>query len=307
MSNVKEEVVNELHKPARRMFKRRRVIVKGIHDLFQSDLVEMQPYSKFNKGYRYILVVINVFSKYVWALPIKTKTSKHVSEAMKKILLNETPPKNMQTDRGGEFYGVAFQKLMKEFKINHYSSFSNMKASVVERVNRTLKSRLFKKFSLQGHYKWLTILPETVIEYNNTVHSVIGMKPIDVNEKNEKEILLNVYSPIKIAHKSKLKVGDSVRISKYRELFFKGYTPNWSNEVFNIKKVNRTNPVTYMLQDQKLEEIQGAFYKEELQKAKHSDVYLIEKVLRRSGNKVYVKWLGLDKLHNSWILKSELV
>ena len=159
MTTIKEQVVNELHKPARKKFMRRRVIVKGLNDLLQADLVEMQPYSKFNRGYRYILVVINVFSKYVWAEPVKTKSGKDVATAMKTILLTlKTNPQNLQTDRGTEFFNQHFQKLMERFKINHYSTFSNLKASVVERVNRTLKTRMWKMFSLQGNYRWLNIL-----------------------------------------------------------------------------------------------------------------------------------------------------
>ena len=310
MTTIKEQVVNELHKPARKKFMRRRVIVKGLNDLLQADLVEMQPYSKFNRGYRYILVVINVFSKYVWAEPVKTKSGKDVATAMKTILLTlKTNPQNLQTDRGTEFFNQHFQKLMERFKINHYSTFSNLKASVVERVNRTLKTRMWKMFSLQGNYRWLNILQDIVKDYNNTKHSTIAMKPNQVNKQNEKKILRSIFTHAKTVDSklAKFKVGDHVRISKYREAFSKGYTPNWSNEIFRIKKVKMTNPRTYIIEDERNEEIQGGFYEQELQKAKHSDVYLVEKILRRKGNKVYVKWLGLDKKFNTWINKNDVV
>lgn len=101
--------------------------------------------------------------------------------------------------------------------------------------------------------------------------------------------------------------GDPVRISKYREAFTKGYRPSWSNEIFLVKKILHSNPITYLLKDKNGEEIQGAFYKEELQKTQYPDIYLIEKILRRKGNKVFVKWLGLDKKNNSWIYKSNLL
>lgn len=310
MGSIKKDVVNELHKPARRRFKRRRVIVKGLNDLWQADLVEMQPYAKFNKGYRYILVVINAFSKYVWALPVKSKSGKDVTLAMEKILLDvKVPPKNLQTDRGKEFFNVEFQKLMKNFQINHYATFSNLKASIVERVNRSLKSNMWKKFSMQGNYKWTSILPETVTEYNTTKHSSINKMPIEVDENNEKEILKFAFTHKKTIDPKlpRFKVGDPVRISKHREAFSKGYTPNWSNEIFYVKKVKLTNPRTYILQDDGNVEIQGAFYEVELQKVKHPDVYLVEKILRRKGNKVYVKWLGFDKSHNQWILKKDVL
>lgn len=308
MSNVKEDVVNELHKPVRRNFKRRKVIIKGLNDLWQSDLIEMLPYSKLNNGHRYVLVVIDTFSKYVWCLPLKSKTVKNVSEAMQKIFyIAKTTPKNLHTDRGNEFFGGIFQNLMKKYNINHYSTFSNLKASIVERVNRTLKNKMWKQFSMQGSYKWLDILPKIVFDYNNTIHSTTGLKPIDVNRKNEKQLLKNVFKGIKIVdpRTPKFKIGDSVRISKYREFFSKGYTPNYSNEIFTINKVNMTNPTTYILEDEQKNEIQGGFYQEELQAVKHPDVYLVEKVLRRKGNKVYVKWLGMKS--KNWILKNALL
>lgn len=307
---IKEELVAELHKPARKRFKRRRVILKGLNDLFQADLVEMIPYAKSNRGFRYILVVINAFSKYVWAYPVKRKTGKDVTAAMQKVLTSvKVAPKNVQTDLGKEFYNVDFQRLMRQHAINHYSTYSSMKSSIVERCNRTLKNRMWKQFSLQGSYKWLDILPKLVNNYNTTRHRTIGMKPADVTSKNAKLLLRTVYSHTKTVDPKgqKFRTGDSVRVSKHRSVFTKGYTPSWSNEIFTISTVRLTNPTTYKLTDQAGQEIKGGFYDYELQKAKHSDVYLVEKVLKKKGNLVYVKWLGFDNKHNSWISKADLV
>lgn len=307
MSLIKETVVNELHKPARKNYKRRHVIIKNLNDLWQADLVEMQPYAKFNKGFRYILVVINTFSKYVWVQPVKRKTGKEVAHAMKTILEEvKIPPKNMQTDLGKEFYNQDFKNLMVDFKINHYSTYSNLKASIVERVNRTLKGLMWKQFSLQGNYRWVSILKDIVFKYNTTKHRTTGMKPIDITKSNAHKITYNNIKTVD-PNTPKFKQGDFVRISKYREAFQKGYTPNWSNEIFQIKELKLTNPRTYLLKDSKNEDILGGFYTEELQKVKHVDAYLVEKILRRKGNKVYVKWLGLDQKNNSWILKKDLL
>lgn len=307
MSNVKRAVVNEIHKPARVNFKRRHVIIKGLNDLLQADLVEMIPYAKMNSGYKYILTVINVFSKYAWAIPVKNKTAKDVTNAMKNVLKNGDIPRNLQTDLGKEFYNKEFKELMKKYNINHYSTYSTKKASIVERLNRTLKSNMWKEFSYQGTYKWLKILPEIVHKYNTTRHRTTHMKPIDVNLKNEKHLLNTVYSRIKIADvHSKFKVNDKVRISKYREQFSKGYTPNWSNEIFTIKRIKYSNPTTYLLQDSKGEEIKGGFYEEELQKTRHPNVYLVEKIVRKNGNKFLVKWLGFHSRYNSWVNKEDL-
>lgn len=310
MSDLKYEVIKELHQPARKSFRRRKVIIKGLNDLIQADLVEMIPYAKMNKNFRYILIVINVFSKFVWAQPVKRKTGKDVTNAMNTIL-SQMPikPKNLQTDNGKEFYNKDFKTLMTRYKINHYSTFSNLKASIVERVNRTLKNMMWKQFSYQGSYKWVPILPDIISKYNKTQHSTIRMKPIEITKKKAPLILSTIYNHPKIVdpRKKKLKKGDHVRISKYREAFSKGYTPNWSNEIFNIKKVNLTNPITYLLEDQNKQEIQGNFYSEELQKTSYPDVFLIEKVLKTKGDKVFVKWLGLDTSHNSWINKNNVL
>lgn len=198
---------------------------------------------------------------------------------------------------------------MKKFAINHYSTYSNLKASIVERVIRTLKSRMWKQFSLQGNYKWLDILDKIVSEYNNTIHSVTGIAPAKVTKQNEKEILNRAYSQLKVVDPkpAKFQVNDYVRISKYRDAFQKGYTPNWSNEIFKVTKVRQTNPRVYLLTDSNGEEIQGTFYTSELQKVQFPDIYLVEKILKRKKGQVYIKWLGLPSKFNSWVNSSELV
>ena len=158
----REKVVEELHKPARRRYKRRKYDIRGIDETCQADLVEMIPYSNENKGFRYLLTVIDIFSKYAWAVPMKSKTGNDVTIAMESILKHGRVPHNLQTDQGKEFYNSNFQNLMKKYKINLYSSHSNLHASICERFNRTLKNATWMKFSLQGSYKWLDILPELV-------------------------------------------------------------------------------------------------------------------------------------------------
>lgn len=310
MSAIKKDIVNELHRSARVNFKRRKVIIRGLDDLFQADLVEMIPYAKINKNYRYILIVIDAFSKYVWAAPTKTKSGKEITGAMEKILkTNGRIPTHLQTDMGREFYNKQFQELMKKYNINHYSSFSSKKSSIVERVNRTLKSMMYKTFSINGNFRWHDLLDKIVKKYNNTKHRTIGMKPIEVNKSNEKMLLNSVYSYPSITLSQsppKFKLGDRVRISKYRSAFEKGYTPNWSNEIFTISKITYTDPITYLLTDSQGQDIKGCFYTEELLKVKHPDVYLVEKVLKRKGDKVYVKWLGFDSSKNSWISKDNI-
>jgi transposase InsO family protein len=193
-SKAKEAVVNELHKPIRINFKRRRTIIKGLDDLFQIDLIEMLPYSAQNSSYKYILVVIDSFSKFLWTRPLKSKSAKDVTDAMNHILKNlkgthHSYPTNLQSDLGKEFYNKTFQDLMKKYNINHYSSYTKIKASMAERVIRTLKAKLYKLFSLRGTYKWINILQDVTKEYNNSKHRTIDMAPNKVTRKNEKLIL----------------------------------------------------------------------------------------------------------------------
>lgn len=199
---------------------------------------------------------------------------------------------------------------MKNYNINHYSTYSVKKASIVERVIRTLKQKLYKYFSLTGSYKWIDKPLKRVVDiYNKSVHRITKHKPADVNKSNESIIMDNIKSTQKIPppKKNKYNVGDFVRISKYKEHFQKGYTPNWSTELFTIKRVNKTNPVTYCIEDQRKQIILGSFYEQELQKTYSPNVYLIEKVIKKKGNKIFVKWLGLSDKENSWINKNSIV
>lgn len=305
----KEALVAKLHKPIRKNFLRRRVIQKGLNDTWQIDLVEMIPYSRENKGYKYILTIIDIFSKYAYGRALKKKDSLSVVQAMIDVLENSRlgPPKNIHSDQGKEFFNKNFESLMKKHGINHFHTFSKMKASIIERWNRTFKNKLWPKFNLQGHYNWISILDEIIYKYNNTRHRTIKMKPIDVNYKNEKNLLYTVYNNIKIFRYGKFRKGDYVRISKEKSIFYKSYLPNWSTEIFIIAKVNITNPITYDLIDLQNNKISGKFYQEEIQKTTLFDTYLVEKILKRKKDKLYVKWLGFDSTHNSWINKHNLV
>jgi len=279
VSVEKRRLVEELHAPARKNFPRRRVIVRGYDDLWQADIVEMHPYSRFNKGYHYILTVIDVLSKYAWAVPLKSKSGSEMTNAIAEIIRKSgRRPKNLQTDMGKEFYNADVQRLVNKHGINHYSTYSVMKASIVERFNRTLKNDMWKMFTLNGNYKWIDLLSRLVSNYNARKHRTIGMRPVDVTPAIAERLLATVYSAIKITGLAKFKVGDSVRVSKYKTVFEKGYTPNWTTEVFKIVKVQRTNPVTYLLEDYRGKSIAGAFYEYELHRATHPDIYLVEKV-----------------------------
>lgn len=306
MCDSKRQVVEELHRSARKNFPRRKTIMYGINDTYQIDLVEMIPLAKFNNNYKYILTIIDVFSKYAFGFPIKTKSAINVTCAMKKLFQSGNIPRNIFSDFGREFYNTEFKQLMRQYNVNHYSTFTSKKGAIVERFNRTLKTNMWKYFNLYSTNKWVNVLQSLIDAYNNSKHSTIGMKPKSVNKRNEKKLLHSVYNYASYLKPAKYSVGNCVRISKYKHIFEKGYTPNWTTEIFKIVKIQQTQPVTYLLSDYQNNKIQGAFYEEELQGVKHKNLYLFERIIKKRGDKLFVKWLGFDSTHNSWISASDI-
>ena len=213
MSSEMETVVKEIHRSARCNYPCRKYDIGGLDEIFQADLVEMQPYARENKGYRYMITAIDVFPKYTWAVPVKNKTDIEITAGIKSILEQGRVPQNLQPDQRSQFYNKDFENLMKKDNINMYSSYSNLKASIIERFNRTLRGKMWKKFSLQDNHKWINILSSLISSYNNTKHQTIGMKPKDVNPTNKAEVVKRFrYKNISVKNQ-KFKIGDKVRIS----------------------------------------------------------------------------------------------
>lgn len=305
--NVRAGIAKELHKQSRINYPRRYVELKGVNDLYQADLVDMSSFSKLNKGYKFILTIINCFSKLAFAFPLKSKRALEVENVLEPIF-KKYPMKHFQTDQGSEFFNVRVTSLLKRFGINQYHSFSEKKASIVERFNRTLKERMWRKFTEQGTFRWLNILPLLIRNYNNSVHSTTGLKPVDITRDNELLVLNRIVKHRKTFKlKQKFFVDDKVRISRIPKQFTKGYWPRWSNEVYVVWKVQNTNPITYLLRDTTGQVLKGGFYQHEISKTKFSDTYLIQKVVKKQGNRLLVRWLGFDKTHDSWISKKDLV
>ena len=265
----------------------------------------MQQFSKWNKGYRYLLMVLDLFSKYGWIVPLKDKKGETVTEALKTIFKEGRKPQYLWTDKGKEYYNKNMRELLEKNNITLYSTENEEKSSVCERWNRTIKTKMWKQFTVQRNTQYLDILPKILDQYNNTKHSSIKMTPVEAGKKkNESAVSYNLYGDMKqLSSKPKFKVGDKVRISKYkRKVFDKGNTPNWTEEIFLIDKIQSTNPISYRLKDLNNEEIQGSFYEPELLPAKQ-EVFRIDKVIRRDYKKkqALVKWKGYTNDFNSWI------
>ena len=182
-----------------------------------------------------------------------------------------------------------------------YSAFNEGKSDVAERFIRTLKNKMFKHMTAISKNVYFDVLDDIVNKCNNTIHRTIKMKPIDVTDDSFAE-----YNEESNKRNPKFKVGDHVRITKYKHIFAKGYAPNWSEEIFVIKKVKNTVPWTYVISDVNNEEIIGSFYEKELQKTNKKE-FRIEKILKRKGDKLHVKWKGYDNLFNCWINKKDIL
>ena len=305
-----DKLAEELHKPIRRKFIQRRVISNGIDHIWSADLIEMQPYSKENDGVRYLLNVIDVFSKYAWSKPLKNKTGNEVTEAFGEILKEGRKCKLLWVDEGTEFYNKVFLKFLDDNDIKIYHTFNQGKAVIIERFNKTMKTWMWKYFSANNTFRYIDMLPDLINKYNNKKHRSIKMSPKEASlKKNEGRVYYNLYGdmeqPLLV---SKFKVGDKVRISKIKRKFEKGYWPNFTEENFIVRSIQYTNPLTYTLTDLDGEEIKGSFYEQELQKT-DQEIFRIEKVIRKDNKKkqALVKWRGYPEKFNSWIPLRDIV
>ena len=251
------------HRPAVQKFPTRKVIVYSIDHQHQADLVDMRSLSKHNDDFNYIMTVIDVLSKFAYAVPIKRKTGDHITEAFKTIYRHRKP-KLLQTDHGSEFINSKTQALLKSLNIEWFETYNETKAQIVERFNRTLKDRMYRYFTAKSTKRWIDILPDLVNNYNSSYHSSIKMTPIEALD-NPRKALENLHSQRDTKGKPKFTPGNFVRISKYRGKFKRGYTANYTDEVFVVTDVLKTTPTTYQIADiRKADKIIGTFYEEEL-------------------------------------------
>jgi len=267
---LQKQLTYTTHKSLKKKFVRRKVIVPGINYLWQADLVILPKLSKANDNYKHLLCVIDCFSKLASVEPLKTKSAESVSKAFLKILeKRKDKPKYLQTDLGTEFYSKKFRKLLKENRIELFSSYSELKAQIVERFQRTLLSILFKYLTSQSTKRYIDVLNTIVNTYNHTKHSSIGIEPVNVNKENEMDVWMTLYKKYtskKWKQRHNFKANDFVRINRYKGRFVKGYSQTFTNEIFRIKEVVLSRPITYKLFDSEGDDILGIFYKEELSK-----------------------------------------
>ena len=215
-------LADELHKPVIRKFNKRKVYSQFKDNIWGVDLADMQSLSRKSKGIKYLLCAIDLFSKYAFVIPLKDKKGISIVNAFNKIIKQSNrKPNKIWVDQGGEFYNNVFEKWLSDNDIIMYSTYNEGKSVVAERFIRTLKNKLYIHMTATGKKVYYDVLDDVINKYNNTKHSIIKMKPIDVGDNNK-----SVYIDEHNEKDSRFKVGDRVRISKFKNIFAKGYAPN---------------------------------------------------------------------------------
>ena len=308
------ERVYGIHKPTKSKFERRKVIVPKHNVQYQADLVDLTKLQKKNSGYKWMLNVIDAFSRFAYSIPQKTKNGPETARNFEKILKNGPSIRLLQTDRDKCFLSKDFRAVLKKYNVKLFHTDTELKASICERYNRTILEKLFRYMTATGVQRWINVLPILVKTYNDTVHSTIGMAPSQVTNDNYEEVFNKIHeyrgNSSKKTQKKSLEKGTYVRISRLKNVFTKGYLPRWSHEIYKVDKVLTGQPVVYKLRDLQGKSIVGIFYREELQpvifKGETEEFFAIDKILRKTKNKLFVSWLGYPPSFNSWIKKSDL-
>ena len=315
---LQSQFSHSVHKQVSIRFKRNPIIAPRIHAQWQANLCFLDSLSKYNKGFKVILVVIDVVSRFAWAVLMKSKSAIATTEAFRSILeKSKIVPEKLQTDKGTEFLNQKFQSMLKEYGIDFFTTYSDTKAAIAEAFVKRLKTLIYKYLNEKNTSEYWNVLQLLVDTYNATTHSATKFAPKDVTKENENDVLTNLYgflweTDMLTVRKPKFKIGDFVRISrKPGPLFRKGYKGNWSDEILTVSEIKNTYPrITYGLKDLENVSILGSYYEEELQFIPATDMksqyWDVEKILKTrknaKGDKEYlVKWKDKNDDFNTWV------
>ena len=313
---LKTQETYGIHKPARRRFKRPRVMVSGIGKQADVDLMDMTQLAEYNDGVRFVLLHINDFSRYVRTVPLHSKTGKEVAKALKSIFRDGGKTDTLRADKGKEWLNQTVQKLLKEERIHFFHTQNEPKASLAERAIRTIKSIYFKHMTQHQTFRYVDIIQEVTHAYNHRYHRSIRMAPADVTEDNQRQVWHNIYGGDKGFNMKPFtyNIGDWVRISYLKRTFDREYDEKWTREFFKVvKREYMQGKQLYTLEDYAGDPVEGRFYREELQPVTVTgdEVYKIEKVIktvRKKGQptQYLVRWLGWGPKYDSYINEAEL-
>lgn len=313
-----------LNKNVIRSFQRGRVLVKGIDDQWDADLISLIPYGHYNDGYEYILCAIDVFSRFAWVQPMKKKTAKETCENFEKIVqTGRRKPRRVRTDAGAEFKAKVFLKCMKNLGIHSFVTHNEKQANYAERFIQTLKRKIFRFLKARHTRRYIDDLQKFVQAYNRSYHSGIQAIPEDVDKTNERKLWWQMFWPDedppekgKKRRKKKkqnflFKIGDHVRMTLIRTAFQREYNERWTNEIFIVTdRFHRQGQALYKLKDWMNEGVDGTFYQAELQITHEPPVFNIDEYVDERGRgarkEILVSWEGWPKKFNEWILESTI-
>ena len=238
--------INQIYsKPPKRNYATNKTDVYFIDDIWSLDILDLKDYGPKNKrGYRYVLVLIDNFSKYGWTVPLKNKNAQTIKDSFENILLSsKRKPNLIETDRGKEFYNNIFQDFLNKNIIKIYSRNTSLGAVFAERFNRTIRDLLKKPVFENGDGNWIDILPSITKQYNNRVHSSTKLSPKDASlKKNEGYVYKSLLDKRKKVN-PKFKINDLVRTADLKKTFSKSDTTNWSYKLYKITEIiNDTKP-----------------------------------------------------------------
>ena len=245
---IEQNQIYSKFKPTRKRFKRRKTIVKGPFTTYQLDLTDMRKFAKENKNYSWMLFIIDCFSRYLYVIPMKKKDENTVCQAIDTFLDNlQHLPQYFYHDPGTEFTNKCVRKILSDRQIQQYVLRHGPKAAIVERVQRTIKTNLEMIFAKQNNHQWLDGIKSVVSNYNSRFHRSIGMAPKEVSYSNYKDVYKRLYPEINVSVDCKLQKGDNVRILIEKNLFSKGYHQNFSDEIYVIKSVIKSQELCYYI------------------------------------------------------------
>lgn len=311
---LRKQDAYSLHRQSRRRMRRLKVVAPRIDYQWESDLAVMSTLSKYNGGVNYFLLAIDVFSRFAWTRPLKTKRGEDMVEAFGSIFATGRRPSRLRSDKGTEYRNAKMQEFLRENGVESFVTQGDTKASIAERCIKTLKSKLARLMTHQNTFQWVSALDDVTKSYNSSIHRSLGMAPKDVTKEDNRDLWQRQYmtgpnTPTNYA----FEVGDAVRLSHVRWVFKREYDEHWTREIFFItERIMKQNIPCYKVKDVQNEPVSGIFYEQELQKTEYQEdaVYKIENIVRRRTRRgrreVLVKWLGWDKKHNTWIPETEV-
>ena len=272
LPKVLNAIAQETAKPAKKVYPTRQVIVSKPNATWSVDLAIMTDDKKENNGMAFMLNCVDVFSRFAWSVPIPNKSMEVVLEGLKQIVKENKNiyPEKLWTDQGAEFYNKKVKEWCNDHNITLYSTYGKAKSAMVERFNRTIKTRIWAYFIGYNTKNWVDILPEMMAQYNDGKHRSINMTPRKAHNLNDagiKKLYEYQYGdiPTENPKPQQFHVGNYVRLSRVKGIFEKGYHASWTEEIFKIVKALNTVPYSYQVEDLDGETIEGSMYEPEMQ------------------------------------------